>query len=58
MAKLKCNTHKRRVVQGERNWIHRNGDGSPCSGAIATIGTQSFSIDGAHNISVANAVKN
>lgn len=36
--KLKCDTHKRRVVTGSQSFLHRNGDGSRCDSPTATIG--------------------
>lgn len=40
MAKLKCNDHKRRVVDVGENkpLVHRNGDGSKCFSNLVNIG--------------------
>lgn len=41
--KLKCDTHKRRVVTGSQSFLHRNGDGSKCDSPTATIGDKTVS---------------
>lgn len=56
--KLKCDQHKRRVVTGEKSFLHKTGDNSPCESKTATIGTQTFSNTEAASISVSNNVKN
>lgn len=42
MAKLKCDTHKRRVIALNGKFIHRGGWGDVCPSPQATIGDKTY----------------
>ena len=43
MAKLTCTAHHRRVITGEKSFLHRTGDNSACDSIEARIGLTSIS---------------